>query len=194
MIRNSTIKQKVGICDVCVAKGDNSQKPLIKGKCPSHYQQERNRICADRKEQRKQSGRTKQVNSPDPLQGLIDDADAIFSKWVRLNGADELGYNKCFTSGEIAHWSELQNGHYISRGCMYLRYDPRNCRPQHGKDNVGKHGNLSVFAAKLEEEKPGITSILEEESNIAYSHSREDLRAIISEYTEKVNNLLKNIR
>lgn len=187
----SSIKQKVGICSICEAKGDNKEKPLIKGLCLFHYQMNRVRVCEQRKQDRINSGRTKKINFSDDLSGLISDADAVFSKYIRWKYADENGYLFCYTSGEWIHISEAQCGHFISRSCMHLRWDERNCRPQSGKDNVALHGNLAVFAQKLNAEKPGIVEILEEESNLVFRPCKEDLRAIISEYTEKLNKLLK---
>lgn len=189
MNRNSTIKQKVGQCSICLSKGDELSRPLIKGMCQMHYQMDRARACEERKQNRTQSGRTKKVTFREPLSDLIDDADAVFSKYIRWKYADENGFLFCYTSGEWMHVSEAQCGHFISRSCYYLRWDERNCRPQSGKDNVARNGNLTVFAQKLNEENPGIVDILEEESHISFKPGSDDLRAIISEYTEKLEKI-----
>lgn len=158
---------------------------------------DRARVCGERKQQRDTSAGNRKVTKDkksikqDDLSGLIDDADAIFSKYIRFKDADENGYNFCYTSGEWEEAKYLQCGHYVSRNCFYLRWDERNCHPQSGHDNVALNGNLAVFAQKLNEERPGIVDILEEEAHIVFKPSREDIRAIISEYSAKLDKLKK---
>lgn len=189
MNRNTAIKTKISSCPICSAKGDDKPKPLIGGKCQFHYQMERTRVSAERKVMRQNSTSKKRIGPIDDLSDLIDDADAVFSRYIRLKYADENGYVNCYTSGEWIHYKEAQCGHFISRSCYYLRWDERNARVQSGKDNVALKGNLAVFAKKLEEENPGIVEILEQESNLVFSLDRETLRSIISEYTQKLNKL-----
>ena len=125
------------------------------------------------------------------LSGLIQDADAIFSQYIRLKYADEKGMVKCFTCDVVKHWTLMQNGHYIGRSCLVLRHDERNCRVQDSGCNEYKSGNLPIFTANLEKETPGITSILTEEMRLVHKVTRDELRQVISEYTPKVK-LLKS--
>lgn len=128
------------------------------------------------------------------LSGLIADADAIFSKYIRLKYADKKGVVKCYTCDVKKHWTLMQCGHYIKRGHLYTRHDERNCRPQESWCNEAKKGNLAVFAQNLESETPGITDILREEVAVVYKPTREELRQVIAEYTPKVKSLLTKLK
>lgn len=74
-------------------------------------------------------------------------ADKIFSLWIR-----ERDGHKCYTCGKQLNPKESQNGHYISRSYLALRYDERNCHCQGVECNVFKSGNLTVYAIKLMEQ------------------------------------------
>lgn len=124
------------------------------------------------------------------LPELIQEADILLSRWLRLSNADKDGNVTCFTCGSTIPWRESQCGHYISRSCLYLRHDLRNCRIQDKFCNEFKSGNLLEFAKRLEIQKPGITEILYEESKIVYRPTREEIRNIIAEYSAKLK-LLK---
>lgn len=79
----------------------------------------------------------------------IKKLDEIFSKVVRLSYADKNGYVKCFTCSRIMYWKEIQNGHFIPRKCMALRFDTKNSFPQCPFCNCGKSGNLKVYEANI---------------------------------------------
>lgn len=64
------------------------------------------------------------------LSELKKELDAIFSKWVRLSNSNNDGYCFCITCEEKVFWLYIQNGHFISRSCLALRFDPNNTRPQ----------------------------------------------------------------
>lgn len=121
--------------------------------------------------------------------GLTDDLDTIFSKYIRQKYADKNGMVKCYTCPSIEPVTMIQNGHYISRQHMYLRWDERNCRPQCDVCNELKKGNLGVYKNNLEKENPGITDILKEESRMVYKWSKHELQSMISEYTKKLKQL-----
>lgn len=123
------------------------------------------------------------------LSDLIHECDALFSKYIRLKYADKQGMVKCFTCDTVKHWTEMQNGHYVGRGSMFLRFDERNCRPQDEYCNCHKHGNLLVFAKNLELEYNGITEILYEEAKTIYKYTREELRLLKIDLTNKIKNL-----
>lgn len=130
----------------------------------------------------------KETIEQEDLSGLIEDADAVYSTHLRLSNSVD-GECKCYTCGKKITVGQAQCGHYIYRKCYYLRWDSRNTRVQCEDCNVYNKGNLSVFARKLEDENEGITEILLEESRIVYKLGREELRIIISDCTEKINQL-----
>lgn len=125
----------------------------------------------------------------DGLPELIKELDALFSKYIRKKYADKEGIVECYTCGNKMRWQDIQNGHYVSRYNLFLRFDERNCRPQCENCNCIKHGNLSVFGKKLDEEHNGITELLFEESKLIYKPSREELKELILEFNKKINSL-----
>lgn len=173
-MHNSTIKVKEKICIGC-------GKPRFifsKGRCADCARV--NRIFEQEE---------KEVINDEDLSGLIEDADAVFSKVVRLMYADNQGVLKCYTCNVEKNWKQMQCGHYISRKHLYLRWDLRNARPQDDICNCAKHGNLSVFARRLEDENEGITEILLEESRIVYKPTREEIRAVIADFSQRLSHL-----
>lgn len=137
---------------------------------------------------------TEKVIKEDDLSDLIADADAIFSKFIRLKYADKNGMVACYTCGTIKHWTLMQNGHYQKRGNLFLRHDERNCRPQDSYCNENLSGNMPEYTKRLEAENPGITDILKQESVLVHKPTRDEIRQIISEYTPKVKELLKKLK
>lgn len=177
MVFNSTIRQKVGKCEVCGKRG-----PLTKRLCQGCYWQ---------------SIKLKSVNKmaakdaplEDDLQDLIVDADAVYSRWLRLSQADKSGNVVCFTCDSVLRWQDAQCGHYVKRGNLFLRWDRRNTEIQDAKCNVYREGHYSEFTRRLEKKSPGLPEILMEEGHLVYKPTREEIRAIISEYTQKLKNL-----
>lgn len=177
MAYNSTIRTKFGNCGIC-GKWD----ALTKKQCQSCYW-----TGIKMKSVNKMS--ELEIESEEGLPELIEEADILFSRYVRMVNADKEGLVACYTCGDIKHYKEQQCGHYISRGCLYLRHDLRNARVQCKACNEYKSGNLLVYGKRLEEEKPGITEILYEESKLVYHTSREEMRTIIADYSSKIKSL-----
>lgn len=132
---------------------------------------------------------TEKVIAAEDLSDLIEDADAVFSQYIRLKYADKCGKVVCYTCGNVKHWSMMQNGHYIKRSHLYLRWDERNCRPQDADCNEFKHGNIPAFTKKLELEYPGITEILNEEMRIVYKPTREEIKQKVAQYAPLVRSM-----
>lgn len=71
--------------------------------------------------------------------------DKVFSEYIRLRDANDLGFCKCVTCGEMWRWQMIHNGHYVDRRHIGTRYDERNCHSQCFNCNVGLRGNLSKY-------------------------------------------------
>lgn len=177
----SSIRPKVGICALCT---DDKKKPLTKGLCQQHYWESIRMKSAQKLQE-------KEVIDEDGLPELIEEADAIFSRYVRLAAADENGIVSCYICGDKVRWQDAQAMHFISRSCLYLRWDVRNVKAGEKSCNEFKGGNLIRFAKALNKEMPGLTDILMEESRIVYKPTREEVRRIILEYSGKVKDLLR---
>jgi|LakMenEpi03Aug12_release.lakeMendotaPanAssembly.Ray.scaffolds.fasta_scaffold00239_81 hypothetical protein len=93
--------------------------------------------------------KTKKVKSDrNSISGLIKECDYLFSRLIRQLYSDK-GISTCYTCNKKSHWKELQAGHYISRGCITLRFSKFNVRVQCKECNEFKGGNLDVFAQNL---------------------------------------------
>ena len=74
-------------------------------------------------------------------------ADAVFSQYIRLR--DD---GKCYTCGLQKHWKEMQNGHFVPRQYLSLRYDEKNCNCQCYACNMLYNGQPSAYAKHLKED------------------------------------------
>ncbi len=181
-MRNSTIISKKRNCKSC---GRNDYI-FSKGRCSQ---------CAKIEDTQKRMEReTEKLIQEEDLSGLISDADAVFSQFIRLKYADDKGYVACYTCGNKKHYTLMQNGHYIKRGHLYLRWDERNCRPQDADCNEFKSGNMAEYTLRLDKECKGLPDILKDEMRMVHHVTRDEIRAIISEYTPKVKELKKRLK
>lgn len=168
---NSTIKLKGKICKRC----GKPKYIFSRGRCKDCARIEDHQPIDD--------------HSDNEFPELIKECDDLFSKYIRLKYADKDGNVECYTCGAKKHWTILQNGHYIPRGCYFLRFDERNCRPQDEDCNVYKRGNLAVYSQRLEQEHPGITEILDQEQWTAYKFTRDELLRMKAELKKKISYL-----
>lgn len=173
---NSTIGIRMRPCKSC---GRDSQI-FSKGRCKScsTIEDTHAKIAASSQEE-------------DGLPELIDRLDGLVSKWVRFSAVSKTGVASCYTCDDFFLAENMDAGHYISRNCAYLRFDLRNIKPQCRSCNRHKYGMAAAFGKHLEIDMPGVTEILLEESRIVYKWSREEMRGLISEYTQKLRQLAK---
>lgn len=112
--------------------------------------------------------------------------DRVFSLYVRKKYADNFGIVKCYTCPKSGTVKELQNGHFVPRQYLSLRWSEDNCRPQCYACNMLYNGQPSAFAARLEAETPGIVKELE-------SRRKELRQWTIAELEEKISYYKKQI-
>ncbi len=124
------------------------------------------------------------------LSDLIKEADAIYSKWLRKSQADNFGIVSCYTCDKRMRWEDSQCGHYIKRGNLFLRFDPRNTKIQGECCNIFLHGNYAEFTKRLEFEHPGLPEYLTEEALLVHKPTRDEIKSIILDYTHKLKMLL----
>lgn len=166
----------------------NKKKNLSCGHYDYNFSRGRCKQCATIQDTQKRISESI-ISEDESLPELISEADALFSKYIRLKYSDKDGNVSCYTCGNKMRWQDSQCGHYISRACLYLRFDERNCRVQDEHCNCVKHGNLAVFGKNLELEFPNVTEILYEESKLIYKPTRDELRSLISELNLKIKQL-----
>lgn len=177
-MRNSTIKIKQGNCEICGKYG-----PLTSKKCQNCYW---NGIRL--KSVQKQAQKEEDHDDPD-VATLKKDLDLIFSRWLRMSGADKDGICECFICGHKDHFSKMQAGHFVKRGNSFLRYDCRNVKINCKNCNECKGGNYPLYTKRLEQESPGITEYLTEEGNLTYKFTRQELKDMIADYYKRLKQL-----
>jgi hypothetical protein len=87
------------------------------------------------------------------LPALKAKAWKLLSECIRREAADESGMVRCYTSGQLFHWKEIQAGHAIPGRTGAVLFDEEIIRPQSYRENVALRGNYPVFTAKLIREK-----------------------------------------
>lgn len=75
----------------------------------------------------------------------------LFSEYIRRKGADENGFNTCFTCGAKRHWKQLHGGHYIRASAGLSTYfDEQNVHVQCYACNIWRDGNSDEYALALQ--------------------------------------------
>lgn len=174
---NSTIITRKKICVSC-------------GKSAYWFSKKRCADCARIEDtMARMEAESERMIQEEDLSGLIADADAIFSRYVRLSVADKSGICECYICGKKIRWQDAQCMHYIKRGCLYLRYSLDNCKCGCKECNEYKSGNLLEYGKKIDADSPGATEILYQYSVLVYKPTRQEIKDIILEYTLKVKNI-----
>ena len=108
--------------------------------------------------------------------------DNVFSQYIRLRD-----HGTCITCGTVDDIKAMQCGHYVSRACLPLRYDERNCNCQCPRCNLFLHGNLIDYRIALVE-KYGDTVVdgLEARRHETKKMTAEDYRKLLDYYSERV--------
>lgn len=116
-------------------------------------------------------------------------ADSTFSEYIRKKDAVN-GIATCVTCGNKGPWQKLQNGHYVSRSHLSLRYSETNCHVQCIACNMFKHGNMDDYALFLQREYgPDILDLLAKEKQKINKMSIPDYQALIDTYKQKIKDL-----
>lgn len=70
--------------------------------------------------------------------------DSIFSRFIR-----QRDNGQCFTCPKKDHWKSMQNGHFVPRQYLSLRFDEKNCNCQCYACNMLYNGQPSLYAVNL---------------------------------------------
>jgi len=179
---NSTIAKKQKTCKSC----GKYTYIFSKGRCVD---------CARIEDtQKRMEQASEKVIQEEDLGDLIADADAVFSQFIRLKYADKEGKVKCYTCQTTKHFTLMQNGHYVKRAHLYLRWDERNCRPQCQSCNEMDYGNMAEYTKRLDQECKGLPDILKADAVLVHKPTRDEIRQIIAEYSPKVTRMKSQLK
>lgn len=119
--------------------------------------------------------------------GLVKKLDTIFSLYIRLRKADDLGVVSCYTCGKKDYYKKMQCGHFQSRKFYATRWEELNCQVQCYGCNVMKYGEQYKYGLELQkeygEDLPEELLIM---SRKIVKFSNDDLHLMINKYTELV--------
>lgn len=191
---------KFGNCASCGAKDTEVVKVCKETYCLYCRTDQKNKIqvrkANERNKVRSLGNKQRYEGNEDAASrsALIADCDYVFSRIVRLRGADEHGNCECYTCGSKRHWSLMQCGHYVRRGNMGLRYDFKNSRIQDKHCNETLGGNYEVYRQRLNEEQKGLPEQLEEQGREVFKYSIEELKQLLIDLRAKLRPLEDKIK
>ena len=79
------------------------------------------------------------------LAQLTDQAATLLQYYVRIKFADFNGFVRCVTCGAVAHYKDMDGGHFIPRKWAATKLVVRNVHPQCKDCNGPKRGNLIPY-------------------------------------------------
>lgn len=126
---------------------------------------------------------------------LKKNADKWYSLYIRYRDAHFVRGEwmcLCITCPSERPVREMQNGHFVSRRILKLRYDDRNCNVQCPKCNVFNHGELYLYGISLDKKWGDGTaaSLMAERFTTGVKFRADDYRRIIDESKLKILQIL----
>jgi len=86
----------------------------------------------------------KKKKDKNSISSLKKELDRVFSIFIRKRDK-----GVCFTCGTRKPWKYMQNGHFVSRQYLSIRWDETNCNCQCAGCNVFKHGNMVEYSLRM---------------------------------------------
>ena len=120
------------------------------------------------------------------LSSLEKTADKWFSLYIRLRTADENGMVKCVTCGKVAHYKEMDCGHFVTRNHKATRYREDNCHVQDTSCNQFKKGEQYLHGQYIDlKYGEGTADFLIHLGNKPYKRTKLDYEILIQDYKFK---------
>ena len=114
---------------------------------------------------------------------LVKKLDKVFSEYIRRRNGEMA---MCVTCGKIAHWKEMQAGHFMSRRHRATRWHEDNVQTQCVKCNMFGQGEQFKFGKWLGDEK---ANELIQLSSQVVKLSDYEMQELIELYKEKLADL-----
>lgn len=124
--------------------------------------------------------------SDESISNLIEDLDAVVSKYVRIRDSNANGFVKCCTCKNEFHYTEGDAGHFIPRANMTTRWDENNIYGQCRVCNRSKYGEQEKMAKFIDSKRAGLSDWLREQARIISKPSISDLKELLIEYRNKL--------
>lgn len=172
----------------CQSPGCAIKLVFSKGLCAYHYSvRQRNRSKGEKLLDEAKA----QIKPKTEIQKLRKQADDIFSLFIRLSNCDADGYGKCITCEFRGHFRQMDNGHFIGRQFKATRFDEKNVSMQCKGCNKFGQGMAEQFAIEIDKKHgEGTAKLLKAQSRNTIKEERLLYLSVISEYTQKVYELM----
>ncbi len=116
--------------------------------------------------------------------------DKVFSEFVRLRDSNDEGIGLCISCGKPVHWKKANNGHFVNRGHMSLRFSETNCNLQCINCNLWDEGNNEGYRRGLiKKYGPEIIDKLYLAKSQVNKFSKFELEAMVKHYKAEVKKL-----
>jgi hypothetical protein len=120
------------------------------------------------------------------ISSLIQDLDAVISRYVRIAASDKFGMATCYTCDAVFPYQKMDCSHFINREHLATRFLLQNLRCCCVKCNRLENGNLKVFADRLEAENEGIVDWLAEQARNVCKPSQDELKQLLIQFRSKL--------
>lgn len=131
------------------------------------------------------------------ISGLSNKVAVRLQLLRRMQEADEYENCLCITCGDYRHYKEMHGGHFIERGKMATKLDPRNIWPQCPGCNMFGMKKASVvleYAKALNDRFPGLADDLKRLSNEPKKYTRIELEEMLDDINEQIREAEARIR
>ena len=121
---------------------------------------------------------------------LKDRLDRVFSEYIRRRDANANGYAPCCSCGQVAHWKDMDAGHYISRTHNTTRYAEQNVHAQCRHCNRYDEGNKSGYTLFLiRQYGKGIIKTLDNLGHQTKRFRATELQELLDYYRERLKEM-----
>lgn len=118
--------------------------------------------------------------------------DRIFSEYIRLRDADNNGYIRCISCGKVVFWKDADNGHFINRKHMSLRFSETNCNAQCRSCNRFDEGNMTGYnIGMIKKYGQQTVNLLILAKNQQHKISDAEYQILIKNYQQKIKEIKK---
>ena len=123
------------------------------------------------------------------LKKKLDDEFSIFIRKRDSDSFSELG--NCITCGKSVHWKRADNGHFITRACLPIRWDEHNAHLQCKGCNGFRGGEVLLYRRRLvgmygEDEVDRLEKTYDDwRANETDKWTMDELRELLEYYKEK---------
>jgi len=119
-------------------------------------------------------------------------ADRYFSLFIRLRDSDTNGYARCCTCGKIAHFRDMDAGHFVNRKFKAVRFNEKNVNTQCRSCNRYCEGNIPEYSLFIERKYgKGTVEKLIAQKNTYTKMGKVRIDEIGKEYRVKMKELAK---